>query len=140
MIWAKKGGFTYLLCTFLTRPHYQIICVLQVAEKAIVYFERAALMQPDEVKWQLMIGMHYNLSYKKHVLADFYSSFWRIFASQKWSNMKKWYYLTNLPFFSLPLRMMSLVYIYYILYYEWMHTRYSRKSNFIYQYIFRELA
>ncbi|XP_042866439.1 intraflagellar transport protein 88 homolog isoform X1 [Penaeus japonicus] len=26
----------------------------QVAEKAISYFERAALMQPDEVKWQLM--------------------------------------------------------------------------------------
>ena len=28
----------------------------KVAEKAIVYFERAALMQPDEVKWHLMIG------------------------------------------------------------------------------------
>ncbi|XP_076068805.1 intraflagellar transport protein 88-like protein nompB isoform X2 [Oratosquilla oratoria] len=28
----------------------------QVAEKAIVYFERAALMQPDEVKWQLMVA------------------------------------------------------------------------------------
>ena len=32
---------------------------LQVAEKAIVYFERAALMQPDEVKWQLMIASCY---------------------------------------------------------------------------------
>ena len=30
--------------------------MFQVAEKAIVYFERAALMQPDEVKWHLMIG------------------------------------------------------------------------------------
>ena len=28
----------------------------QVAEKAIGYFERAALMQPDEVKWQLMVA------------------------------------------------------------------------------------
>ncbi|CAL4120134.1 unnamed protein product, partial [Meganyctiphanes norvegica] len=28
----------------------------QVAEKAIIYFERAALMQPDEVKWQLMVA------------------------------------------------------------------------------------
>ena len=27
-----------------------------MAEKAIVYFERAALLQPDDVKWQLMIG------------------------------------------------------------------------------------
>ena len=27
-----------------------------MAEKAIVYFERAALLQPDHVKWQLMIG------------------------------------------------------------------------------------
>jgi intraflagellar transport protein 88 len=26
----------------------------QVAEKALGYFERAALMQPNEVKWQLM--------------------------------------------------------------------------------------
>ncbi|KAL7647318.1 UNVERIFIED_CONTAM: hypothetical protein RMT77_000913 [Armadillidium vulgare] len=28
----------------------------QVAEKAIGYFERAALMQPDEPKWQLMVA------------------------------------------------------------------------------------
>ncbi|KAK3876729.1 hypothetical protein Pcinc_018509 [Petrolisthes cinctipes] len=28
----------------------------QVAEKAISYFERAALMQPDEVKWHLMVA------------------------------------------------------------------------------------
>ncbi|XP_045130725.1 intraflagellar transport protein 88 homolog isoform X2 [Portunus trituberculatus] len=28
----------------------------QVAEKAISYFERAALMQPDEPKWQLMVA------------------------------------------------------------------------------------
>ena len=32
---------------------------MQVAEKAIVYFERASLMQPDEVKWQLMIASCY---------------------------------------------------------------------------------
>lgn len=28
----------------------------QVAEKAITYFERAALMQPDEPKWHLMVA------------------------------------------------------------------------------------
>ena len=39
---------------------------LQVAEKAIVYFERAALMQPDEVKWQLMIASCYRRSGNYH--------------------------------------------------------------------------
>ena len=29
---------------------------LQYAEKAIEYFERAALMQPDQAKWQMMVA------------------------------------------------------------------------------------
>lgn len=29
---------------------------LQYAEKAIEYFERASLMQPDQSKWQLMVA------------------------------------------------------------------------------------
>ena len=33
--------------------------LLQVSEKAIGYFERASLMQPDEVKWRLMIASCY---------------------------------------------------------------------------------
>ena len=32
---------------------------MQVSEKAIMYFERAALMQPTEVKWQLMVASCY---------------------------------------------------------------------------------
>ena len=45
---------------------------LKVSEKAIGYFERAALMQPDEVKWQLMIASCYRRSGNYHRALDTY--------------------------------------------------------------------
>ncbi|XP_023332128.1 intraflagellar transport protein 88 homolog [Eurytemora carolleeae] len=52
---------------------------MQVAEKAIVYFERAALMQPDEVKWHLMIASCYRRSGNYHRSLDTYRSIHRRF-------------------------------------------------------------
>ena len=37
-----------------------------MSEKAIGYFERASLMQPDEVKWRLMIASCYRRSGNYH--------------------------------------------------------------------------
>ena len=43
-----------------------------MSEKAIGYFERASLMQPDEVKWRLMIASCYRRSgnYHKEGITD----------------------------------------------------------------------
>ena len=61
--YAPDCIFTLYICTvqrLLYSAHVTLYTVnyIKVAEKAIVYFERAALMQPDEVKWHLMIGKH----------------------------------------------------------------------------------
>ena len=48
------------------------ILIVKVSEKAIGYFERAALMQPDEVKWQLMIASCYRRSGNYHRALDTY--------------------------------------------------------------------
>ncbi|XP_046992118.1 intraflagellar transport protein 88 homolog isoform X2 [Schistocerca americana] len=45
---------------------------MQVAEKAINYFERAALMQPDEVKWQLMVASCHRRSGNYHQALNLY--------------------------------------------------------------------
>ena len=52
---------------------------MQVSEKAIGYFERAALMQPDDVKWQLMIASCYRRSGNYHRALDVYKSIHRRF-------------------------------------------------------------
>lgn len=52
---------------------------LQVAEKAVAYYEKAALMQPTEPKWRLLIGSchrrsgNYQLALRtyKDILAEF---------------------------------------------------------------------
>ena len=49
-----------------------LILIVKVSEKAIGYFERAALMQPDEVKWQLMIASCYRRSGNYHRALDTY--------------------------------------------------------------------
>lgn len=56
---------------FLTSP--------QVSEKAISYFERASLMQPDDVKWQLMIASCYRRSGNYHRALETYKSIHRKF-------------------------------------------------------------
>ena len=48
---------------------------MQVSEKAIGYFERAALMQPDDVKWQLMIASCYRRSVLIIFLTSYFISF-----------------------------------------------------------------
>jgi intraflagellar transport protein 88 len=52
---------------------------MQVAEKAIVYFERAALMQPDEVKWRLMIASCFRRAGNYHRALDTYKAVHRRF-------------------------------------------------------------
>jgi intraflagellar transport protein 88 len=52
---------------------------MQVAEKAIIYFERAALMQPDEVKWHLMIASCYRRAGNYHRALETYKSIHRRF-------------------------------------------------------------
>ena len=52
---------------------------MQVAEKAIIYFERASLMQPDEVKWQLMIASCYRRAGNYHKALETYKSVHRKF-------------------------------------------------------------
>jgi len=47
---------------------------MQVSEKAIGYFERASLMQPDDVKWQLMIASCYRRSGNYHKALDTYKN------------------------------------------------------------------
>ena len=47
---------------------------MQVAEKAIVYFERASLMQPDEVKWRLMIASCYRRAGNYHKALETYKA------------------------------------------------------------------
>ena len=51
----------------------------QVSEKAIGYFERAALMQPDDVKWQLMIASCYRRSGNYHKALETYKIIHRKF-------------------------------------------------------------
>ena len=53
--------------------------LFQVAEKAIVYFERASLMQPDEVKWRLMIASCYRRAGNYHKALDTYKAVHRRF-------------------------------------------------------------
>ena len=50
-----------------------------VSEKAIGYFERAALMQPEDVKWQLMIASCYRRSGNYHKALDTYKAIHRKF-------------------------------------------------------------
>ena len=57
---------------FHLKRHYNFNHMLKVSEKAIGYFERAALMQPDEVKWQLMIASCYRRSGNYHRALDTY--------------------------------------------------------------------
>jgi len=52
---------------------------MQVAEKAIVYFERAALLQPDDVKWQLMIASCFRRSGNYHKALETYRTVHRRF-------------------------------------------------------------
>ena len=52
---------------------------MQVSEKAIGYFERAALMQPDDVRWQLMIASCYRRSGNYHKALDTYKTIHRKF-------------------------------------------------------------
>jgi intraflagellar transport protein 88 len=52
---------------------------MQVSEKAIGYFERAALMQPDDVKWQLMIASCYRRSGNYHKALETYKTIHRRF-------------------------------------------------------------
>merc|ERR550539_1788188 len=47
---------------------------MQVSEKAIGYFERASLMQPDEVKWRLMIASCYRRSGNYHKAMETYKA------------------------------------------------------------------
>ncbi len=53
--------------------------LFQVSEKAIGYFERAALMQPDDVKWQLMIASCYRRSGNYHKALETYKTIHRKF-------------------------------------------------------------
>ena len=55
-------------------PNIYILC-----EKAIGYFERAALMQPDDVKWQLMIASCYRRSGNYHKALETYKTIHRKF-------------------------------------------------------------
>ncbi len=50
-----------------------------MSEKAIGYFERAALMQPEDVKWQLMIASCYRRSGNYHRALETYKSAHRKF-------------------------------------------------------------
>ena len=45
-----------------------------MSEKAIGYFERASLMQPDEVKWRLMISSCYRRSGNYHKAMETYKA------------------------------------------------------------------
>ena len=48
-----------------------------MSEKAIGYFERASLMQPDEVRWQLMIASCYRRSGNYHRALETYKTIHR---------------------------------------------------------------
>merc|ERR1719356_58224 len=52
---------------------------MQVSEKAIGYFERAALMQPNEVKWHLMIASCYRRAGNYHKALETYKAVHRKF-------------------------------------------------------------
>ncbi|XP_067008666.2 intraflagellar transport protein 88 homolog isoform X2 [Anabrus simplex] len=52
---------------------------MQVAEKAIVYFQRAALMQPDEIKWHLMVASCHRRSGNYHQALNTYKEIHRRF-------------------------------------------------------------
>ena len=53
--------------------------ISQVSEKAIAYFERASLMQPDDVRWQLMIASCYRRSGNYHRALETYKTIHRRF-------------------------------------------------------------
>jgi len=50
-----------------------------VSEKAIPYFERASLMQPEDVRWQLMIASCFRRSGNYHRALETYKSIHRRF-------------------------------------------------------------
>ena len=52
---------------------------MQVSEKVIAYFERASLMQPDDVRWQLMIASCYRRSGNYHRALETYKAIHRRF-------------------------------------------------------------
>ena len=63
----------YISSDFRANSHFNPFDIpFKVSEKAIGYFERAALMQPDEVKWQLMIASCYRRSGNYHRALDTY--------------------------------------------------------------------
>ena len=53
----------------------------QVSEKAVGYFERAALMQPQEPKWQLMVASCYRRSGNYHRALETYKMIHRRFPA-----------------------------------------------------------
>ncbi len=55
------------------------VLIYILCEKAIGYFERAALMQPDDVKWQLMIASCYRRSGNYHKALETYKTIHRKF-------------------------------------------------------------
>jgi hypothetical protein len=52
-----------------------------VSEKAVGYFERAALMQPQEPKWQLMVASCYRRSGNYHRALETYKMIHRRFPA-----------------------------------------------------------
>jgi intraflagellar transport protein 88 len=52
-----------------------------VSEKAVGYFERAALMQPQEAKWQLMVASCYRRSGNYHRALETYKMIHRRFPA-----------------------------------------------------------
>jgi intraflagellar transport protein 88 len=62
----------------------------QVAEKALGYFERAALMQPSEVKWQLMAASCHRRSGNYHQALQAYKDIHARFPE----NIECEYYVT----------------------------------------------
>jgi len=52
-----------------------------VSEKAVGYFERAALMQPQDPKWQLMVASCYRRSGNYHRALETYKMIHRKFPA-----------------------------------------------------------
>ena len=72
IIFIARKASTIPLYYFLLSETVFSHFTFKVSEKAIGYFERAALMQPDEVKWQLMIASCYRRSGNYHRALDTY--------------------------------------------------------------------
>ena len=71
VIWSFSLHEIFQWFTLIWKLCFHIL-IVKVSEKAIGYFERAALMQPDEVKWQLMIASCYRRSGNYHRALDTY--------------------------------------------------------------------